>query len=55
MPSVSRAQQRLMAAAEHGATFAAARKLRETMSLQQLRDFARGSMKHKPEHMKKHG
>ena len=40
MPAVSQSQQRLMAAAEHGATFPLARKLRRTMSHQQLHDFA---------------
>lgn len=53
MPSQSKSQQRLMAAAEHGASFAKARRLRESMSLRQLAEFARGSMKHKPEHVKK--
>ena len=53
MPSVSKAQQRLMAAAEHGANFPAAKKLRESMTHQQLHDFASGSMKDKPEHKRK--
>jgi hypothetical protein len=51
MPSKSRAQQRLMGAAEHGATFPMARKLRQTMTHQQLHDFASGSMKGKPAHV----
>lgn len=50
MPSVSKAQQRLMAAAEHGADFPAARGLRQSMTHAQLRDFARGSTAGKPEH-----
>jgi len=50
MPSVSKSQQRLMGAAEHGATFPMAKKLRESMSHSQLHDFAVGSEKHKPEH-----
>lgn len=54
MPSVSRSQQRLMQAAEHGADFAMAQKLRDSMSHQQLHDFASGSEKGKPEHVK-HG
>lgn len=54
MPSKSRSQQRLMAAAEHGATFKKARDLRQSMSLGDLHDFASGSMKSKPEHVK-HG
>jgi hypothetical protein len=41
MPSVSVKQQRLMAAAAHGATFAKAKQLRRSMSLKQLREFAR--------------
>jgi len=53
MPSVSQAQQRLMGAAEHGANFPLARKLRETMSLSQLHDFASGSEKGKPYHVKR--
>ena len=50
MPSVSKSQQRLMAAAEHGADFPAAERLRKTMSQTQLHEFATGSMKEKPEH-----
>jgi hypothetical protein len=53
MPSVSKAQQRLMGAAEHGATFPMAQKLRASMSHQQLHDFASGPMKGKPAHVKK--
>jgi len=49
VPSTSKSQQRLFGAAEHGADFPAARKLRSTMSHQQLHDFASGSMKGKPE------
>jgi len=52
MPAKSKAQQRLMAAAEHGASFPKAKKLRQTMSHQQLHDFASGSMKGKPTHVK---
>jgi hypothetical protein len=52
MPSVSKAQQRLMQAAEHGADFPMARKLRTTMTLGQLHDFATGSEKGKPEHVR---
>jgi hypothetical protein len=50
VPSKSKSQQRLFQAAEHGAQFAAAKKLRATLSEQQLHDFASGSMKGKPEH-----
>lgn len=51
MPSESRSQQRLMQAAEHGATFPKAQQLRKTMSLGQLHDFASGSLKGKPGHI----
>lgn len=40
MPAVSQAQQRLFGAAEHGAQFPLARKLRASMSHSQLHDFA---------------
>ena len=53
MPSVSKAQQRLMGAAEHGASFPMAQKLRKSMTMGQLHDFASGSEKGKPEHVKK--
>ena len=52
MPSKSKAQQRLMAAAEHGADFPLARQIQESMSLAQMRDFSRGPMTGKPEHIK---
>lgn len=51
MPAVSKAQQRLMQAAEHGADFPMARKVRESMTHQQLHDFASGSEKGKPGHV----
>ena len=54
MPAKSKAQQRLMAAAEHGASFPMARKVRQSMSLSQLHDFAVGSMKGKPAHVSGH-
>ena len=53
MPSVSKAQQHLMGAAEHSATFPMAQKLRATMSLKSLHDFASGSEKGKPYHVKR--
>ena len=53
MPSKSKAQQRLMAAAEHGATFPMAKKIRQSMTHDQMHDFAVGSMKGKPAHVKK--
>lgn len=51
MPAKSRAQQRLMAAAEHGAQFPMAQKLRSTMTQASLHDFASGPMKGKPAHV----
>lgn len=55
MPATSKAQQRLMAAAEHGATFPMAQRIQRSMSLGQMRDFATGSMKGKPAHVKTAG
>lgn len=40
MPAKSESQRRLFSAAEHGATFPKAKKLRQSMTLAQLRDFA---------------
>lgn len=51
MPAVSKAQQRLMQAAEHGADFPAAKKIRASMTHQQMHDYAVGSEKGKPEHV----
>lgn len=45
--------QRLFQAAEHGADFPKAREIRESMSLADMHDYASGSMKGKPEHVKK--
>lgn len=53
MPAKSKAQQRLMQAAAHGADFPMAAKVRDTMSLGQMRDFSAGSMAGKPGHVKK--
>lgn len=53
MPARSKAQQRLMQAAEHGATFPAAEKIRQSMTHEQMHDFAVGSEKGKPEHVQK--
>jgi hypothetical protein len=50
-PARSRAQQRLFQAAEHGATFPKAEKLRASMPKAKLREFAVGSEKSKPEHV----
>lgn len=52
MPAKSKAQQRLMAAAEHGADFPMAKKIRASMTHEQMHDFAAGSMKGKPAHVK---
>jgi hypothetical protein len=51
MPAKSRAQQRLMQAAEHGAMFPMAQKLRQSMTHQQLHDFSVGSEVNKPQHV----
>jgi len=51
MSAKSKAQQRLMQAAEHGAKFPMAEKIRSTMSYAQMHDFAVGSEKGKPEHV----
>ncbi len=53
MPAKSRAQQRLMQAAEHGAKFPMAEKIRSSMSLSQMHDFAVGSEKGNPQHVTK--
>ena len=39
-----------MAAAEHGATFATAKKLRQSMTTEQLRDFASTKESKRPAH-----
>jgi hypothetical protein len=53
MPAKSRSQQRLFAAAAHGATFAKAEAIRASTTPAQRKEFASGSMKGKPEHVKK--
>jgi hypothetical protein len=53
MPAESKSQQRLMGAAEHGADFPLAKKLRKQMTHQQLHDFAAGPEKGKPERVSK--
>jgi hypothetical protein len=52
MPSKSKAQQHLFAAAEHGANFPMAQKLRSSMTLGQLHDFAATKTKALPAHVK---
>lgn len=49
MPSKSKSQQRLMAAAAHGATFEKAKELRKSMTQRSLEEFARTKTKHLPE------
>lgn len=51
MPSKSRSQQRLMQAAEHGATFPKAKAIRQSMTHQQMHDFASGSERGKPQRL----
>jgi hypothetical protein len=53
MPAKSKAQQHLMAAALHGADFPMAQEVRASMSTKSLMDFAAGSTKGKPEHVKR--
>jgi hypothetical protein len=52
VPAKSKAQQRLFQAAEHNAQFPMAQKLRQSMSHEKLREFAVGSEKGKPQHVK---
>lgn len=54
MPATSKAQQRLMAAAAHGATFTKAKELRKTMTLAQLHDFAATKTKALPPRVPHH-
>ena len=51
MPAKSKAQQRLFGAAEHGATFPLAKKLRGSMTHQQLHDFAATKTQKLPSHV----
>lgn len=53
MPAKSKAQANLMRAAEHGARFPAAEKIRASMTLKQMHDFAATSTKKLPAHTKK--
>jgi hypothetical protein len=52
MPARSKAQRRLIAAAEHGATFPKARAIRASMSYAQMHDFAIGRERGLPEHVR---
>lgn len=51
MPSVSRSQANLFRAAEHGADFPMAKKLRKSMTKNQMHDFAVTPNKGLPEHV----
>lgn len=55
MPAKSRSEQRLFQAAEHGATFPKATQLRDSLTHQQLHDFASGPETGKPAHVKQAG
>jgi hypothetical protein len=55
MPAKSKSQRRLMAAAEHGANFPEARKIRHSMTHQQMHDYASTSEKGLPNKKKKKG
>ncbi len=54
MPSESKSQRRLIAAAEHGANFPKAKAIRRSMTHQQMHDFASTSERGLPERKKKH-
>lgn len=51
MPAKSQAQQRLMAAAEHGANFPLARTIRQSMTHSQMHDFAATKRTGLPKHV----
>ena len=51
-PARSKSQQRLFAAAAHNATFPKAQALRASTTAAQREDFATGSLKGKPEHVR---
>lgn len=53
MPAKSKAQRRLMGAAEHGATFPKARAIQKSMTRPQMREFATTPEKGLPKHTKK--
>jgi hypothetical protein len=53
MPAKSQAQQRLMAAAEHGADFPMAQKVRSSMTHSQMHDFAATKRSSLPKKAKK--
>ncbi len=53
MPAKSSSQRRLIAAAEHGATFAKAKQIRASMTPEQMHDFAATKEKGLPRHVPK--
>ncbi len=53
MPSKSKAEQHVMAAALHGARFPMAEKIRGSMTLKQMSDYAKTPTKKLPAHVKK--
>lgn len=53
MPAKSKSQQRLMAAAEHGATFPKAQAIRASMTTDQMHDFAATKRTGLPRHVPK--
>ena len=55
MPAKSKAQQRLFAAAAHGASFPKAKQVQRTMTQTQLEDFARTTTKDLPRHVRRTG
>ena len=54
MPAKSKKQRHLMAAAEHGASFPMAKKVRKSMSKDQMHDFAATKEKGLPVAVKAH-
>jgi len=52
MPAKSKAQQRLFQAAEHGANFPMAKRIRASMSKAQMHDYSIGGMAGKPVRVK---
>jgi hypothetical protein len=55
MPAKSVAQRRLMAAAEHGASFPMAKQIRKSMTHKQMHDFASTPEQGLPRKKKKRG
>ncbi len=53
MPAESKAQRKLIGACEHGADFPACKKMRQSMSKEQMHDFASTKEARLPEHKPK--